>query len=140
VTISIETLSHGCVDCGQPFQIADRICSIYRAGEVRSFETQIELGVIGGGVRNYWIHLYCHNHKLKEHGLKPDIHHCVECRKGLAKDDLVIPIFQVTNPRAINPLDPTDVGISLAERVYFIHGNCRNIAMNKQSTNPLHRG
>lgn len=140
MTNVLEMLAHGCAGCGRAFKSSERVCSIYRAQDITSFEQQVELGIIGAGVRNHWVHLYCSDPTLKDHSLKPDIHHCIECRTSLDKKDMVMPVFQVTDPRAVNPLDPTDVGLALAERVYFVHGSCRNKALDKDKDNPLTRG
>jgi len=138
--ISLETLAHGCAACSHPFKVAHRICSLYKADEIRSFSVQVELGIAGAGVRNFWVHLLCKNPTLEGYLLKPDIHICVECQNKFERDDMLIPVFQVTDPRAVNPLDPTDVGLSLGERVYFVHGSCRNKTLTKDSANVLHRG
>jgi hypothetical protein len=50
---------------------------------------------------------------------------------------VIQPVFQVINPREQNPLDPTDVGIALNERVYFLHADCSNPGLNRHSSNIL---
>jgi hypothetical protein len=139
-SLLIEALAHSCANCSKPLRTTERIHAAYFLEDVQSFAKQVELGIIGGNIRNAWAHLFCNNRTLKGFKLQPDLHCCVVCKKHFGKNDLVIPIYQVLDPRAINPNDPTDVGITLAERVYLLHHDCRNISLDQKSTNILHHG
>jgi hypothetical protein len=99
---------------------------LYKHGELGTFAAQVELGIAGNNVRNYWAHLYCTNPTLTGYNVQPSIHTCIECRTALTKNDLILPVFQVLNPKAINPRDVTDFGVELSDRIYFVHFNCRN--------------
>lgn len=139
-SIQLEALAHGCATCSTAFNNRHRIVAVYQSGQVTSFYAQVELGIIGSQVRNYWTHVDCSDPTLKDTRwhMHPDITHCIRCNQSLSKKDMVIPVFQVTDPHAINPADPTDVGISLAERVYFVHADCKNQGLNKKNTNILY--
>lgn len=138
MSLLIEALAHSCANCGQSLKPTERIHAAYFLNEVKSFATQVELGIIGGNVRNAWAHLTCKNPTLRGYKVQPDLHSCIECKKRFGKNDLVVPIYQVLDPRAINPSDPMDVGITLGERVYLVHHNCRNIFLDGNSQNILH--
>lgn len=140
-SIQTEALAHGCAACGCSFQDRHRIVSVYRTSDVTSFYTQVELGIIGSQVRNFWKHLSCDDPTLRHSDwhMNPDLNHCIRCNKALSQKDMVSPVFQVTDPNAVNPDDTSDVGIALAERVYFVHADCRNIALNKSATNILYK-
>lgn len=58
--------------------------------------------------------------------MRPDIQYCIRCRKHLGTTDIVQPVFGVENANAVNPADPTDRGLSLGERIYFVHVECTN--------------
>ena len=135
----VEALTHGCADCGKPFEDRHRVKAAYVTKSITSFYNQIELGIIGASVRNYWVHLDCEDPALwsNEWNMNPDIQHCVKCGEGLSSKDMVVPVFQIVDPRAVNPNDPTDVGVALGDRVYFVHADCRNRELNKRSTNLL---
>ncbi len=136
----IDVLTHSCVSCGRGLRATERVHAAYPLEDVKSFAKQVELGIIGGDVRNAWAHLFCNNPTLHGYKLKPDLHSCIECKNPFTARDLVVPIYQVLDPRAINPNDPTDVGITLADRVYLIHHNCRNIRLDQNKDNILHHG
>lgn len=140
--LQIDALAEGCADCGKPFEDAHRIRAAYAAKDIRSFERQVELGIIGANVRNFWVHVDCTDLKLTdEHwNMNPDIHHCIKCGKSLESDAIIVPVFQVIDPKAVNPDDPTDTGVALGERVYFIHADCKNTKLNKRNTNILFTG
>lgn len=131
MSVKIEVLTHACAVCQKDLKENDRVTSLYAAGEVNSFANQAALGIAGANVRNYWAHLYCHNTKLAGYPLVPDIHTCIECRKSLSKEDMIVPVFRVLNPKMINPNDLTDFGVELSDRIYFIHYSCRNTVISK---------
>lgn len=137
--LQIEALGHGCAVCSKPFVLNHRIRTAYRTQDIRSFEFQAELGIIGAGVRNIWMHVDCSDPKLLRNtwGMAPDIHHCIKCKNGLKKDELISPVFSIDDANAINPSDPTDRGLALRERVYFIHADCRNPSLTGSQSNIL---
>jgi hypothetical protein len=136
--LRIEALSQGCARCGKTFADGHRLVAAYFVKDVRSFENQVELGIIGASVRNLWVHVDCDDPELsRDWIMTPNIHHCIKCKTFLKKEDVVSPVFGIDNPRAVNPSDPTDVGLSLRERVYFMHVDCRNTSLNKDSSNIL---
>jgi hypothetical protein len=120
----IVAAAHRCLMCEKALKDRDKIRSAYYQKDLVSFEKQVELGIIGSNVRSFWIHVDCANPALEGFNLNPDVHHCIKCSKSLAKEDVVTPVFQVIDPDAVNPEDPTDKGIALNERVYFIHADC----------------
>ena len=126
----IEALHHGCANCGASFKDRDRIITVYMVSSVLqcigAFNDPLEIGIAGGQARNHWTHYDCEDHPLRSITLIPDIRTCLACRAKLNKQDMVIPVFQVIENDAVNPNDPTDLGIILADRVYFAHQNCRN--------------
>jgi len=136
--LRIEALSLGCACCGKTFADGHRLMAAYFVRDVRSFEQQVELGIIGARVRNLWVHVDCDNPDLRVGwNMTPDIHHCIRCKTFLKKEDIVSPVFGIDNPRAVNPDDPSDIGISLRERVYFVHTDCKNPTLTRDSSNIL---
>jgi hypothetical protein len=132
--LQIEALAHGCAKCAKPFVLNSRIRSAYLVRDIHSFEQQIELGIAGRGVRNLWLHVECADPTLlaKQWDMKPTIHHCIRCSRDLKREDLVVPVFSVDDPCVINPSDPSDKGLTLRERVFFMHADCTD-ALFKQS-------
>ena len=130
--LQIEALTHGCAKCGKPFADTHFVSAAYFQKTVRSFAKQIEIGIAGQGVRNVWVHLDCADPSVKEWKVTPNIHKCIRCKKEFSREDLIQPAFQIVKPRAVNPHDPTDVGIELGDRVYFIHADCGDAKL-KQS-------
>jgi hypothetical protein len=137
--LQIEALAQGCGNCGGSLKAGNRVLAVYHASTVRSFAQQVELGVIGASARNFWVHLWCEDPKLeKGWHMHPDIHHCIRCSDPLHKQDVVVPVFQVVDPEAVNPADSTDKGIALGDRVYFVHVDCKNGRLDKKGTSILH--
>jgi hypothetical protein len=126
MTIHIDIFTHTCAACEISLKRTDRITALYKNNGLVSFAAQVELGIAGGSARNYWAHLYCSNPSLTGYPLQPTIHNCIECRNALERQDLIVPVFQVLNPKSINPQDVTDFGVELSDRIYFVHLNCRN--------------
>jgi hypothetical protein len=138
--LQIEALSQGCARCSKTFADGHRLIAGYFVKDVRSFEMQVELGIIGAQIRNLWIHVDCDDPFLqKGWNMTPDIHHCIKCKKFLQKEEVVAPVFGIDNPRAVNPSDPQDIGISLRERVYFVHVDCSNPTLTHNASNILIR-
>lgn len=135
--LQIEALSQGCARCGKTFHDGHRLTAAYFTKDVRSFERQVELGIIGARIRNIWCHVSCEDPTLATNAwnMTPDIHHCIKCKSFLQKEDIVVPVFGIDNPRAVNPNDPTDIGISLRERIYFVHVDCKNKTLTGESSN-----
>jgi len=137
--LQINALGNGCAACGKPFVLNSRVRTAYRVGDVRSFEMQVELGIIGSNARNIWMHADCNDPQLLGKGwnMAPDIHHCIRCRSKLSREEIVSPVFSIDDANAVNPSDPTDRGLVLRDRVYFIHADCKNPRLNSQASNIL---
>lgn len=136
--LQIDALSQGCARCSKVFADGHRLMASYFVKDVRSFERQVELGIIGARIRNLWVHVDCEDPSLQKGWIMtPDIHHCIRCKSFLKKEEVVVPVFGIDNPQAVNPNDPTDVGISLRERVYFVHVDCTNPTLTRGSSNIL---
>jgi hypothetical protein len=136
--LQIKALGNGCAACGRPFVLNTRVRTAYHQQDIKSFETQIELGIIGAGVRNIWLHVDCEDTQLlKGWNMAPDIHHCIRCHAKLRKEEIVSPVFSIDDADAVNPADPTDRGLALRERVYFVHADCRNTMLRNNSSNIL---
>jgi hypothetical protein len=91
---------------------------------------------VGAGVRNFFIHLDCEDPELlKGWFVLPSIHHCIRCNGALKPADMVQPVFSVEDPKVRNPNDPTDLGVSLRERIFFVHCDCKNPGLNRASGN-----
>jgi len=132
--LQIEALAHGCAKCAKPFILNSRVRSAYLVRDIHSFEHQVELGIAGRGVRNLWLHVDCADPTLitKQWNMKPTIQHCIRCSRELKRDELVVPVFSIDDANAVNPADPTDRGLALRERVFFMHADCSD-ARFKQS-------
>jgi hypothetical protein len=50
---------------------------------------------------------------------------------------MIQPVFQVVNPREVNPADPEDIGMALGDRIYFVHADCENVKLDRKSGNIL---
>ena len=135
--IAINALAHGCARCSTPFQDRHFCVAAYTVSTLRSFERQVELGIIGASVRNYWVHLACKDPTLKQFKMHPDIQYCIRCNLALGKHNVVQPVYQIVDPEAINPADHTDKGVALGERVFFVHADCKNPSLNRENTNIL---
>jgi len=135
--LQIEALAQQCVSCGKPFKDGHLVFAAYWCNALSSFEKQVDLGLIGSEVRNTWLHFNCDKPLRTDWAMYPDLHSCIRCKKKLETADLVQPVFQVTNPRAVNPNDFTDVGIAFNERVYMVHCDCFNPQLTHRSTNIL---
>ena len=131
----IEALAQGCAKCGVGFCDTDLLHASYMQKDVRSFENQIELGILGYGIRNLWFHVDCRKPSIRSWNVTPDIHTCVRCKKRFSSSDIILPLFQIVNPKAVNPEDASDVGIELGDRVYFMHADCSNAQLNKSTGN-----
>lgn len=136
--LQIEALAHGCARCGKQFKTNHRILPAYHTAAVRDFSLQVELGLIGTGVRNFFVHLDCEDYELQKGGtVLPSIHNCIRCHATLARADIIIPVFSIDDPRAVNPNDATDVGVALRDRIYFVHADCKNPQLVRESSNIL---
>lgn len=135
--LQLEALAHNCLICDKQFRDGHLVFAAYWRKDLVSFETQIDLGLIGANVRNTWLHFNCDKPFRTDWAMFPDLHSCIRCKKGLAATDMVQPVFQVVNPRAVNPRDFTDVGIALNERIYMVHCDCTNPQLTQRSTNIL---
>ena len=125
-SLKIEALTHRCASCGDKMRDSDLVTSAYFKSDIRHFGRQVELGIIGADVRALWVHLNCQKRDYASWNMTPDIHNCIRCKKLLENKDIIQPVFQVVDNRAVNPQDPTDVGVALNERIYFVHCDCQN--------------
>ena len=135
--LQIEALTHRCAKCSNAFADKHLVLATYWVKSVRDFSLQVDIGIIGAGVRNAWVHFDCEKPLFTSWIMTPDLHSCIRCRKALNSADLVQPVFQVIDARAVNPLDHTDVGVALNDRVYFVHCDCTNPSLTKHSSNIL---
>lgn len=135
--LQIEALTHGCAACGASFNSGAFVHAVYFKSAIRNFEKQIEIGIIGATVRNFWVHASCTAPSIGAWSVVPDIHTCVRCKQRLQDKHIIVPVFQIVKARAVNPNDPTDVGVELGDRVYFMHADCKNGTLDKQSSNIL---
>lgn len=133
----IEALAQGCAKCGKPFAEANFCLSAYLVDDLSGFEDQLELGITAVHTRTLWVHVDCQNVKLEGWDMLPDIHICIRCKKPLDKKHLVQPVFQVTDGKAVNPNDPTDFGVAIGDRIYFMHGDCANPRLDGSQGNIL---
>jgi len=133
----IIALTHRCAGCGKTLGDGHIITSAYFKSEISRFDCQVEFGIVGANVRALWLHLDCQKPSRSDWRMHPDLQTCLRCHKSIEKRDLVQPVFQVTDPRAVNPGDTTDVGVALNERIYFVHADCTNPGLNKKSTHIL---
>jgi hypothetical protein len=133
----IEALTHSCAACSKAFESRHLVIATYLQKDLQSFEHQIDIGLIGAHIRNVWVHFSCEKPLITSWTMTPDLHSCIRCKSKLGIKDMVQPVFQVVNDKAVNPLDPTDVGIALNERVYFVHCDCTNKSLDRQNTNIL---
>ena len=108
-------------------------------GELKAVERQIHLGIITSNVRNIFVHYACEDPKFQKGTwyLNPDLDHCVRCGTAFGARDVVNPVFQIHEVNVPNPSDPTDIGISMSDRMYLAHVDCRNKNLEKNRSNLL---
>ncbi len=58
--------------------------------------------------------------------MKPSIHYCICCQLPLGPRHFVHPVYQVVNPMAVDPNDPSDLGVAFGERIHFAHIDCKD--------------
>ncbi len=133
----IIALTHRCAACSIELGEGHLITSAYVKADVTRFDRQVDLGLAGANVRGMWVHLDCAKPSRLNWKMNPDLQTCLRCQKSIETRDDVQPVFQVTNPRMVNPRDPSDVGVALNERMYFVHADCRNPGLDKKSTHIL---
>jgi hypothetical protein len=138
--IRTVALTHQCAACQKSLLTQHLVVASYWADVVRDFALQIDIGIIGAGVRNVWIHFDCAKPLITSWAMTPDIHSCIRCRKNIDRHDLIQPVFQVIDAKAVNPNDYTDVGIALNDRVYFMHSDCKNTTLAGGSSSILFGG
>ena len=126
--VRLDALTYRCVTCCQALDVRHRVLGSYRMSDLVYARHELEVGYFSHGARPLWRHVDCADPTLKGYNMRPDIQHCVKCRKRLAKDDIIQPVFGIENANAINPADPTDRGLTLGERIYFMHADCANPA------------
>jgi len=136
-SLRIEALMHRCAACSRRLEDGDMIASAYIKEDVAHFDKQVELGIVGADVRVMWVHLDCQKPSRVEWRMNPDLQTCIRCNMKIGMKDVVQPCFQVTDPDARSSTDPTDRGIALNERIYFVHADCKNPGLDKRSTHIL---
>ena len=123
--LQIEFLSHGCSLCKQKFQSGQFCSAVYLFGDLRYANlVNLEVGIAGQGIRNFWKHVDCSDPLLSKLLMRPTIENCARCNKHFRTADLVQPVFRVVDACAQNPEDSEDRGILLGDRVYFVHADC----------------
>ena len=136
-SIRLDAVASRCVRCCQVFRDRHRLLGSYRADDLVYARDAHEVGLFGEKVRPYWIHVDCQDPTLYQWNMRPDVTYCIRCRKAVQTHDYVQPVFGVLDGKAVNPADPTDVGVLLSDRIYFIHADCRDSGL--KGTSPIIR-
>lgn len=123
--VRLDLVTRVCISCGHNLKIRDRVMVAYTASSLFSAGPEYDVGLFDGGARPLLRHVDCQDPTLKSWKMKPILHSCIRCRNPLKKNDVVQPVFGIESPRTVNPHDPTDVGLSLSDRIYFIHVDCK---------------
>ena len=124
--VLLDAVTKRCIGCHQELAVYHRVLGGYRAGELFSSDPGAEVGLFVGNARPLLQHVSCQDPTLATWKMQPVLHNCIKCRKALQKADAVQPVFGVQDAVALNPHDPTDVGLTLGDRIYFIHVDCKN--------------
>ena len=122
----LDAINKRCVVCAQAFGALHRVLGAYRAEELFSSVPEVEVGLFVGGCRPLFRHVACDDPTLKAWQMRPDIQYCIRCREPIQNRDVVQPVFGIQDAHAVNPFDPTDKGLTLGERIYFVHVECKN--------------
>lgn len=128
-THHIENRMHRCAVCTKPMQDRDRVVPSYVAGEMKHYppiHSEMGLLTFHADDRPFFVHVNCFDPMLLEVPLLPSIHYCVHCQMPLGPRHFVHPVYQVVNPLAVSPTDPTDRGVAFGERVHFAHIDCKD--------------
>lgn len=137
-THQIDNRMDRCVQCTKRFADRDRIAPSYVTEELGlDAPKQPEVGLLlfnaADQARPFFHHVDCEDPSLRDSPLLPSIHYCIRCRLPLERRDLVHPVFQVVNPTATNPGDPTDKGVEFGERIHFAHIDCKDARLRRTS-------
>lgn len=122
----LDAINKRCIVCTQAFGALHRVLGAYRAADLFSARPEVEVGLFVGDCRPLFRHVACDDVTLKAWKMRPDIQYCIRCRDKIHNRDVVQPVFGVQDAQAVNPLDPTDKGLTLGERIYFVHVDCKN--------------
>jgi len=135
----VIALTHSCIKCSEGIDRDHYLLVGYKHVDITPslLISQADLGLSSNSTRPTWTHVDCFLPDLKGWNVNPDIQTCIRCKSKLSPKDIVQPVFRVNNPRAINKFDPTDVGIELGERIYFVHAGCDNPSMDQDTSNIL---
>lgn len=125
-SVRLDAIYARCILCGHAHADGHRVVPAYRASSFLYARQEIELGLFVGDIRPMWRHVDCEDPKLSRYQLRPDISYCIRCRKHVEADDCIHPVMQIIDPRATNPTDPTDNGVTLGDRIHFVHVDCMN--------------
>jgi hypothetical protein len=134
-SLRIDAVSERCLVCTKHLADRHRVVPTYDTSSLLYSRQHLEVGLLVNDVRPMWRHVDCADPMLRGYNVLPDIHYCVRCRAPLGKSEIVHPVFQVVDPKAQNPNDPTDVGIAFGDRIHFAHADCKDRQM--RSTSPL---
>lgn len=125
-SLRIDAVSERCLVCTAPLARRHFVVPTYLAHDLLYAKQHLEVGLLVNGVRPMWHHVDCADPSLKRYNVLPDIHYCLRCRRQISNYEVIQPVFCVDNPRAVNPKDPTDVGMTFGDRIYFRHVDCTN--------------
>lgn len=123
--VRLDALTYRCVTCCQALDVRHRVLGSYRMSDLVYARHELEVGFFTGETRPVWSHVDCADPSLERWNMRPDIQYCIRCRVGLKKTDIVQPVFGIEQTNVVNPADPTDKGLVLGDRVYFIHADCK---------------
>lgn len=131
--LRIDAISSRCVVCCRELGVRHRVLGSYRGSDLVYTRHELEVGLFTGDVRPVWSHVDCADPTLLRWNMRPDVTYCIRCREKLKTADIIQPVFGVEDGQAVNPADPTDRGLLLGERMYFIHVDCRNPSLSQGS-------
>lgn len=137
-THHINNRAERCVACTKRFEDRDRVAPCYVVGELRlDAPAQPEVGLLlfheEDPARPFYRHVDCADRSLRRTPMRPSIHYCIRCQLPLGTRDFTFPVFQVINPIARNPSDPSDTGVEFGERIHFAHIDCKDAQLKRTS-------
>ena len=128
-THHIDNRMDRCAVCTKRLRDRDRVVPSYVAGELKHhvpYQSEVGLLIFHAEDRPFFVHVNCFDPTLAEAPLKPSIHYCICCQLPLGPRHFVHPVYQVVNPMAVGPNDPTDLGVAFGERIHFAHIDCKD--------------
>lgn len=127
--LRLDAISSRCIVCCRELGVRHRVLGSYRVSDLVYARHELEVGLFTGNVRPLWMHVDCADPTLYKLHMRPDVTYCIRCRERLRTHDVILPVFGVDQGEAVNPNDPTDRGLMLSERQYFMHADCKNPSM-----------